>query len=96
MQQNVFEIVTYTVKDPKLAQEVRDKLKPVLSSYPGFVNWRQYVSTGDDRRFVDHVEWADLSSAQAAQEKFMANEIAQALMAQTEEVHAISHFVETA
>lgn len=96
MSNPVFEIVTYTVKDPAEAQKVRSGLKSVLSAFPGFVSWRQFASATSDRRFVDQVEWDSLASAQSAQEKFMADPSAQELMAQTEEVHAMTHVVEQA
>ena len=96
MSKPVFEIVTYTVKDPANAQDVRNGLRSVLSSFPGFVSWRQFTSATSDRRFVDQVEWENLSAAQSAQEKFMADTRAQALMAQTEEVLAMTHVVEQA
>lgn len=91
MSEPVFEIVTYTVKDINRAQKARRAMRSALSGYPGFRAWTQYVTAGDDCRFVDVVEWDTLENARAAQASFMEDPVAAAMMAETSEVLAMSH-----
>ncbi len=91
MTETVFEIVTYTVRDVNKAQKARKAMRTALSAYPGFIAWTQYLTAGDDCRFVDQVEWTSLDHAKQAQAKFLTDPVAADMIAETEEVLAMSH-----
>jgi hypothetical protein len=68
---SVFEIVTYTVKNIADAEQGRIKARRAVSSYPGFIRWTCFTAVEGQRRFVDLVEWENLTAARSAQEKFL-------------------------
>ena len=71
MSNTVFEVVTYTVKDPEAAEAGRRAALQSVARYPGFIRWDCLTSVDDPCRFVDVLEWHSLEEARAAQDLFL-------------------------
>lgn len=69
MSQPYYEIVTYSVGDPRGADQARNDTRKHLATFPGFIAWQAFHGAADPAQRVDLVVWQSLENAQAAAEK---------------------------
>jgi len=89
---NIFEIVTFRVKDPAKAKEMRRNAMEHARKLKGFVNYRAMINVEDQNHFSDLVEWKSLEDAQAAAQEIMTIPEFQAMMAEIDSVESMKHF----
>ena len=89
---NIFEIVSFKVKDVEKAKELRRNAMEHAKNFKGLVNYRALINTEDQSHFTDLVEWESLEDAQAAAQQIMSLSEFQAMMSEIEAVESMKHF----
>ena len=92
MSNPILELVIYKVKNPQTAAAIRDRMRPHVAGYPGFLDWKAVSSPDDAALFADIVTWESIETARAAGQKVMTDPACAPFMAEIGEIFSMGHF----